>query len=178
VPAGIELGDGTLLELDAIVYATGFDAMTGALSRIDVRGRDGRRLGDQWAASPTAYLGVAVAGFPNLFTVTGPGSPSVLTNMVTSIEHHVEWITTLLGEMRASGQRLVEASADAQDEWADHVTSQAGPIQVHETCTSWYLGANVPGKTRAYMPYSAGLDVYMAHCATVADDGYPGFTRD
>jgi cation diffusion facilitator CzcD-associated flavoprotein CzcO len=177
VPAGIELGDGTLLELDAIVYATGFDAMTGALSRIDVRGRDGRRLGDEWAVAPTAYLGVAVAGFPNLFTVTGPGSPSVLTNMVTSIEHHVEWITTLLDEMRASGQRVVEASADAQGEWADHVTSQAGPIQVHESCNSWYLGANVPGKTRAYMPYSAGLDVYMAHCATVAEDDYPGFRR-
>ena len=177
VPAGIELADGTLLELDAIVYATGFDAMTGALSRIDVRGRDGRRLGDEWATKPTAYLGVAVAGFPNLFTVTGPGSPSVLTNMVTSIEHHVEWITALLGEMRASGQRVVEAMADAQDEWADHVTGQAGPIQVHESCNSWYLGANVPGKTRAYMPYSAGLDVYMTHCATVAEDGYPGFSR-
>jgi cation diffusion facilitator CzcD-associated flavoprotein CzcO len=177
VQDGIELGDGTLLELDAIVYATGFDAMTGALSRIDVRGRDGRRLGDEWAAAPKAYLGVAVAGFPNLFTVTGPGSPSVLTNMVTSIEHHVEWITALLEEMRSSGQRVVEAAADAQDEWADHVTSQAGPIQVHETCTSWYLGANVPGKTRVYMPYSAGLDVYMAHTATVADDGYPGFER-
>ncbi len=176
VPAGIEFGDGTLLELDAIVYATGFDAMTGALSRIDVRGRDGRRLGDEWAAAPTAYLGVAVAGFPNLFTVTGPGSPSVLTNMVTSIEHHVEWITTLLDEMHASGQRVVEASADAQDEWADHVTSQAGPIQVHESCTSWYLGANVPGKTRAYMPYSAGLDVYMAHCAPWPRTAIPGST--
>jgi cation diffusion facilitator CzcD-associated flavoprotein CzcO len=177
VPAGIELADGTLLELDAIVYATGFDAMTGALSRIDVRGRDGRRLGDEWAVAPKAYLGVAVAGFPNLFTVTGPGSPSVLTNMVTSIEHHVEWITTLLDELRASGQHVVEASADAQDEWADHVTGLAGPIQVHETCTSWYLGANVPGKTRVYMPYSAGLDVYMAHCETVVADGYPGFSR-
>ncbi len=177
VPTGIELGDGTLLELDAIVYATGFDAMTGALSRIDVRGRDGRRLGDEWAAAPTAYLGVAVAGFPNLFTVTGPGSPSVLTNMVTSIEHHVEWITALLDEMRSSGQCVVEAAADAQAEWADHVTSQAGPIQVHESCTSWYLGANVPGKTRAYMPYSAGLDVYIAHTATMAATGYPGFSR-
>jgi cation diffusion facilitator CzcD-associated flavoprotein CzcO len=177
VPSGIELDDGTIVELDAIVYATGFDAMTGALSRIDVRGRDGRRLGDEWAAAPTAYLGVAVAGFPNLFTVTGPGSPSVLTNMVTSIEHHVEWITTLLDEMRTSGQCVVEASAAAQDEWAAHVTSLAGPIQVHETCTSWYLGANVPGKTRAYMPYSAGLDVYMAHTASVAEDGYPGFSR-
>ena len=104
VPAGIELADGAVLEVDAIVYATGFDAMTGALSRIDVRGRDGVRLGDMWAESPKAYLGVAVSGFPNLFTVTGPGSPSVLTNMVTSIEHHVEWITALLVEMRSSGR--------------------------------------------------------------------------
>jgi len=177
VPEGIELSDGTVLELDAIVYATGFDAMTGALSRIDVRGRDGHRLGDEWAQSPKAYLGVAVAGFPNLFTVTGPGSPSVLTNMVTSIEHHVEWITDLLEEMRSAGQHTIEADAAAQDEWADHVTGQAGPIQVHESCNSWYLGANVPGKTRAYMPYSAGLNVYMERCAEIAADGYPGFIR-
>jgi cation diffusion facilitator CzcD-associated flavoprotein CzcO len=175
VPEGIELGDGTLLELDAIVYATGFDAMTGALSRIDVRGRDGVRLGDVWAEAPKAYLGVAVAGFPNLFTVTGPGSPSVLTNMVTSIEHHVEWITGLLDRMRTNGESVVEADVEAQDTWADHVTGQAGPIVVHETCNSWYLGANVPGKTRTYMPYSAGLDVYMARCAEIVDEGYPGF---
>ena len=127
VPAGIELGDGTLLDLDAIVYATGFDAMTGALSRIDVRGRDGRRLGDEWADAPTAYLGVAVAGFPNLFTVTGPGSPSVLTNMVTSIEHHVEWITTLLDEMRASGQRHVEATPTRRT--SGPITSPASPAR-------------------------------------------------
>ena len=97
--------------------------------------------------------------------------------MVTSIEHHVEWITDCLSHLRANGHRTIEADAAAQDEWAEHVTGLATPIQVHETCTSWYLGANVPGKTRAYMPYSAGLDVYMAHCSTVADDGYPGFTR-
>jgi cation diffusion facilitator CzcD-associated flavoprotein CzcO len=177
VPEGVELGDGTVLEVDAIVYATGFDAMTGALSRIDVRGRDGVRLGDVWKDSPKAYLGVAVAGFPNLFTVTGPGSPSVLTNMVTSIEHHVEWITALLDTMRTNGESTIEADADAQEEWAGHVTGQAGPIQVHETCNSWYLGANVPGKTRVYMPYSAGLDVYMTRCAEIVDEGYPGFAR-
>jgi cation diffusion facilitator CzcD-associated flavoprotein CzcO len=175
--AGIELADGRLLELDAIVYATGFDAMTGALSRIDVRGRDGRVLGKEWAEQPKAYLGVAVAGFPNLFTITGPGSPSVLTNMVTSIEHHVEFVAALLDEMRSSGQQTVEADADAQDEWADHVTGQAGPIVVHESCNSWYLGANVPGKTRTYMPYSAGLDVYMKRCEEIVAEGYPGFRR-
>jgi cation diffusion facilitator CzcD-associated flavoprotein CzcO len=175
VPNGIELGDGTVLELDAIVYATGFDAMTGALSRIDIRGRDGRRLADEWSESPRAYLGVAVAGFPNLFTVTGPGSPSVLTNMVTSIEHHVEWITALLDELRASGRRTAEADAAAQDEWAEHVTGLAGPIQVHESCNSWYLGANVPGKTRVYMPYAGGLTTYMERCAEITAAGYKGF---
>jgi cation diffusion facilitator CzcD-associated flavoprotein CzcO len=177
VPEGVELADGTVLELDAIVYATGFDAMTGALSRIDVRGRDGRVLGKEWAEQPKAYLGVSVAGFPNLFTITGPGSPSVLTNMVTSIEHHVEFVTTLLDEMRSSGQRTIEADATAQDEWADHVTGLAGPIVVHESCNSWYLGANVPGKTRSYMPYSAGLDVYMKRCEDIVAEGYPGFDR-
>ncbi|HEX4905669.1 MAG TPA: NAD(P)/FAD-dependent oxidoreductase, partial [Acidimicrobiales bacterium] len=177
VPEGIELGDGTVLALDAIVYATGFDAMTGALSRIDIRGRDGRRLGDEWASSPTAYLGLAVEGFPNLFTITGPGSPSVLTNMVTSIEHHVEFVTALLDEMRATGERTVEADAAAQAEWAEHVTEQATPIVVHESCNSWYLGANVPGKTRAYMPYSAGLDVYMKRCEEIVAEGYPGLIR-
>jgi cyclohexanone monooxygenase len=151
--------------------------MTGALSRIDVRGRDGRRLGAEWAESPKAYLGLAVEGFPNLFTITGPGSPSVLTNMVTSIEHHVEFVTDLLEELRANGHRTVEADATAQDEWAEHVTSQAGPIVVHESCNSWYLGANVPGKTRSYMPYSAGLNVYMERCAEIVAEGYPGFVR-
>ena len=176
VPEGIQLADGTVIEVDAIVYATGFDAMTGALSRIDVRGLDGARLAESWGSSPKAYLGVAIAGFPNLFTVTGPGSPSVLTNMVTSIEHHVEWITELLATMRSSGQRRVEADESAQDDWADHVTGLAGPLQTHDSCNSWYLGANVPGKTRVYMPYAGGLTVYMEHCAKVVDDGYPGFS--
>jgi cation diffusion facilitator CzcD-associated flavoprotein CzcO len=177
VPEGILLADGTLLELDAVVYATGFDAMTGALSRIDVRGRDGRSLGEEWAASAAAYLGLAVAGFPNLFTVTGPGSPSVLTNMVTSIEHHVEWITDLIDSMRAAGERVVEADPAAQAEWAEHVTGLAGPVQVHESCNSWYLGANVPGKARAYLPYAGGLTTYIDRCAQIASKGYPGLVR-
>jgi len=175
VPQGIQLADGTVLELDAIVYATGFDAMTGSLSRIDIRGVDGKRLADEWGGSPRAYLGLAVAGFPNLFTITGPGSPSVLTNMVTSIEHHVEFVADLLTSMRDEGRRRVEADAAAQDDWAEHVTGLAGPLQTHESCNSWYLGANVPGKTRVYMPYAGGLTVYMEHCAGVAAEGYPGF---
>jgi cation diffusion facilitator CzcD-associated flavoprotein CzcO len=174
VPGGIQLQD-DLLELDVILYATGFDAMTGSLSRIDIRGRGGISLREAWADSPTAYLGLGVAGFPNLFTVTGPGSPSVLTNMVTSIEHHVEWITACIGHLRANGHRSIEADRTAQDEWAEHVNTFAGPIQVHPSCTSWYLGANVPGKTRHYMPYAGGLTRYMARCADVVAAGYTGF---
>jgi cation diffusion facilitator CzcD-associated flavoprotein CzcO len=174
LPGGIQLQD-DLLELDVILYATGFDAMTGSLSRIDIRGRGGISLREAWADSPTAYLGLGVAGFPNLFTVTGPGSPSVLTNMVTSIEHHVEWITACIGHLRANGHRSIEADRTAQDEWAEHVNTFAGPIQVHPSCTSWYLGANVPGKTRHYMPYAGGLTRYMARCADVVAAGYTGF---
>jgi cation diffusion facilitator CzcD-associated flavoprotein CzcO len=174
-PRGIRLHDG-FLELDAIVYATGFDAMTGSLSRIDVRGRDGVSLRDVWAESPKAYLGLAVARFPNLFTVTGPGSPSVLTNMVTSIEHHVEWITDCIEHMRANSYRSIEADRGAQDEWAERVNKFAGPIQVHPSCNSWYLGANVPGKPRSYMPYTGGLIRYMAKCAAVVENGYTGFS--
>jgi len=174
VPGGIQLQD-DLLELDVILYATGFDAMTGSLSRIDIRGRGGISLREAWADSPTAYLGLGVAGFPNLFTVTGPGSPSVLTNMVTSIEHHVEWITACIGHLRANGHRRIEADRTAQDEWAEHVNTFAGPIQVHPSCNSWYLGANVPGKTRHYMPYAGGLTRYMAGCADVVATGYTGF---
>lgn len=173
-PGGIQL-EQEFLELDVIVYATGFDAMTGSLSRIDVRGRDELSLRDVWAEAPRAYLGLGVAGFPNLFTVTGPGSPSVLTNMVTSIEHHVEWITDCITHMRASNRRSIEPRADAQEEWAEHVNTFAGPIQTHESCTSWYLGANVPGKTRAYMPYAGGLTRYMAECSDIVAGGYRGF---
>jgi cation diffusion facilitator CzcD-associated flavoprotein CzcO len=174
VPTGIQLQDG-LLELDVIVYATGFDAMTGSLSRIDIKGRDGKTLRDVWKESPRAYLGLNVAGFPNLFTVTGPGSPSVLTNMVTSIEHHVEWITECLTHMRETGVRSIEALPDAQEEWAKYVHGFAGPVQTHETCTSWYLGANVPGKTRYYMPYAGGLTTYMQRCEEIVAAGYEGF---
>ncbi len=174
VPQGIQLDD-ELIEVDVIVYATGFDAMTGSLSRIDIRGRDDRRLAAEWKESPRAYLGLQVAGFPNLFTVTGPGSPSVLTNMVTSIEHHVEWITECISHLRDNELRTIEADAGAQDEWADHLITHATPIQVHDTCNSWYLGANVPGKTRTYMPYAGGLTVYMEQCAELTAAGYKGF---
>ncbi|MEY2426190.1 MAG: hypothetical protein QOI61_1762 [Actinomycetota bacterium] len=171
---GIQLQD-EFLDLDVIVLATGFDAMTGSLSRIDVRGRDNLALRDVWKEAPRAYLGLSVAGFPNLFTVTGPGSPSVLTNMVTSIEHHVEVITETLARMRAAGQRSIEALPEAQDEWAEHVHTFAGPVQTHPSCHSWYLGANVPGKTRTYMPYAGGLQTYMQTVADVVEADYKGF---
>jgi cation diffusion facilitator CzcD-associated flavoprotein CzcO len=174
VPSGIQLEEG-ILEVDAIVYATGFDAMIGPLSRIDITGRDGRKLASEWAESPRAYLGLSVAGFPNLFTVTGPGSPSVLTNMVTSIEHHVEWITDTLTHLRSSGLHSIEADPVAQDEWADHVLTFAGVPQTHESCNSWYLGANVPGKKRTYLPYAGGLVTYMERCAELTEAGYEGF---
>jgi cyclohexanone monooxygenase len=171
-PGGIRTTDGEH-ELDCIVYATGFDAMTGALLRIDIRGRDGLPLQEAWAAGPRTYLGLGVAGFPNLFTITGPGSPSVLTNMMVSIEHHVDWIAGCIDHLRREGHRTIEASQAAQDLWVDIVNAMAG-ITLFPTCNSWYLGANVPGKTRVFMPF-VGFPMYAEKCAQVAQDGYEGF---
>ena len=175
-PAGIETAQG-FFPLDVIVYATGFDAMTGALNRIEIKGRDGARLRDAWVAEgPRSYLGLMVAGFPNLFTITGPGSPSVLTNMIASIEQHSAWICDCLAGMRDKGLRTIEAEPEAQETWVEHVAGLAqGGVRVHESCTSWYLGANVPGKVRVYMPYAGGLNVYRERCNEVAASGYPGF---
>jgi hypothetical protein len=133
---------------------------------------------DAWLAEgPRSYLGLMVAGFPNLFTVTGPGSPSVLTNMISSIEQHGQWIGDCLDHLRQRGLRTIEASSEAQDEWVSHVAGIAeGGVRVHESCTSWYLGANVPGKVRVYMPYAGGLNVYRDRCNEVASGGYAGFT--
>jgi cation diffusion facilitator CzcD-associated flavoprotein CzcO len=160
-------------ELDAIIYATGFDAMTGALMRIDIRGSGGLTLQDAWAAGPKTYLGLGVAGFPNLFTITGPGSPSVLTNMIVSIEQHVDWIADCLAHLRQHGFRSIEATREAQIEWVDHVNAIAD-FTLFPTCNSWYLGANVPGKTRVFMP-CLGFPPYAEKCAEVARAGYEGF---
>jgi cation diffusion facilitator CzcD-associated flavoprotein CzcO len=175
-PEGIETEQG-LFPLDVIVYATGFDAMTGALNRIDIKGQGGRRMRDAWLAEgPRSYLGLMVAGFPNLFTITGPGSPSVLTNMVSSIEQHTQWISDCLDHMRRRDLRTIDASPEAQDEWVTHVAGIAeGGVRVHESCTSWYLGANVPGKVRVYMPYAGGLNVYRDRCNEIVSGGYSGF---
>ena len=170
---GVRTTAGTT-ELDVLVFATGFDAMTGALSRIAITGRDGRRLAEEWEAGPHTYLGLAMEGFPNLFTVTGPGSPSVLTNMVVSIEHHVEWIGDLLAHATEVGAERIEADHEAQEGWVEYVNAVAG-ITLFPTCSSWYLGANVPGKPRVFMPLP-GFPAYAEHCAHVAANGYEGFT--
>jgi cyclohexanone monooxygenase len=165
---------GAEYEVDAIVFATGFDAMTGAITRIDIRGRGGARLQDKWAAGPRAYLGVASAGFPNLFMITGPGSPSVLTNMLPSIEQHVEWITDAMAHLRTAGRATIDPVGAAEDAWVDHVNEVAGG-SLRSTCSSWYVGANVPGKPRVFMPYIGGYPAYAAKIADVAAKGYDGF---
>ena len=164
-------------DLDVIIYATGFDAMTGALSRIDVRGRDGLSLGEFWAdQGPLSYLGLAVAGFPNLFTIQGPGSPSAATNFVAALEQHVEWIGDCIEHLRANGIRTIEALPAAQQDWIDHATSLVAPtVLVDPSCNSWYNGGNVPGKKRMYMGYTGGIPEYRRRCDAIAAAGYTGF---
>ncbi len=164
-------------DLDVIIYATGFDAMTGALSRIDVRGRDGMSLGNFWAAEgPYTYLGIAVAGFPNLFVVQAPGSPSAATNFVAALEQHIEWIGDCITYLRDNGYRTIEALPDAQREWIEHTTALVEPtVLVDPSCNSWYNGGNVPGKKRMYMGYTAGIPEYRRRCDEIADAGYTGF---
>ena len=159
--------------VDDLVFATGFDAMTGALARIDIRGRGGRTLQDAWSDGPRTYLGLAMAGFPNLFTITGPGSPSVLSNMAVSIEQHVVWVTECLEYLRAHGHGRIEATAEAETEWVQHV-SDVGNSTLFPLANSWYVGANVPGKPRVFMPY-IGFGTYAAKCDEVAAAGYAGF---
>ncbi len=160
--------------LDSLVFATGFDAMTGALLAIDIRGRNGRRLADEWSNGPRTYLGVSAAGFPNLFMITGPGSPSVISNMVVSIEQHVEFIADLIGSMRAQGATTVEAQASAQEAWVAHVGAVAQGT-LFPQADSWYMGANIPGKPRVFLPYVGGVGPYRKKCEEVAAAGYEGF---
>ena len=171
--AGILVGD-TEYQLDAIVYATGYDAMTGPLLNMDVRGRGGRALRDEWSAGPRTYLGIQVAGFPNLFTITGPGSPSVISNMVVSIEQHVDWVMDCLLHMREQDLELVEPTAEAQDAWVEHVNSVASQT-LFMKANSWYLGANIPGKPRVFMPFVGGVGIYRQRCEQVVAEGYEGF---
>ncbi len=174
-PTGIRLQSGAEYELDVIVFATGFDAMTGALLSLNITGRDGVKLQDAWAAGPRNYLGLGVAGFPNLFTITGPGSPSVLCNMPVPIEQHVEWISDCIDYMRANGIARIEPTEEAVEGWVSHVNEAANKTLLPQVGHSWYLGANVPGKPRVFMPYAGGMVTYREKCDAVTEAGYEGF---
>jgi cyclohexanone monooxygenase len=160
--------------IDALVLATGFDAMTGSVAKIDIRGRSGLTLNQKWAEGPKTYLGLMSAGFPNLFLITGPGSPSVLSNMIVSIEQHVDWIADCLGFMRGRGLATMEASEDAEQKWVAHVNEVAYGT-LYPQANSWYMGANIPGKPRVFMPYIGGVGIYRQICNDVAAKGYEGF---
>ena len=161
-------------EVDAIVIATGFDAMTGALANIEILGRDGALLRERWANGPSSYLGLAMVGYPNLFTVTGPGSPSVFTNMIPTIEQHVEWIADCIDHTMAGNHAAIEATAEAEAAWWNHV-QEAGAVGLKATTDSWYVGANVEGKPRVFLPYIGGFPEYCRKCEEVVEAGYEGF---
>ena len=162
------------IEVDALVLATGFDAMTGSVAKIDIRGRNGQTLNQKWAEGPKTYLGLMSAGFPNLFIITGPGSPSVLSNMIVSIEQHVEWITDCIAHMRDRDLVAMEASQDAEDKWVAHV-NEVAHTTLYPQANSWYMGANIPGKPQIFMPYIGGVGLYRQICNDVAAKGYEGF---
>lgn len=175
-PKGIRTSDKDY-EFDAIIYATGFDAMTGAIVSVDVRGRGGIELKKKWEDGPKTYLGLTVSGFPNLFMITGPGSPSVMCNMMSAIEQHVEWISDCLADARQRGIGVIEAQPDAEAGWVAHV-NEVADATLFPRANSWYMGANVPGKPRIYMPYIGGLGPYREICTGVAAKGYLGFVQE
>jgi cation diffusion facilitator CzcD-associated flavoprotein CzcO len=174
-PSGVQLEDGAAYEFDAIVYATGFDAMTGPLNKIDIRGRGGELLRDKWAEGPRTYLGLTSAGFPNLFTLTGPQSPSVLSNMPVSIEQHVDFTARIIADLRARGAETIEPTVDAEDAWVQHCQDVVAPTLFQQADT-WYMGANIPGKPRVFMPNLDFVGPYRAKCDEIVENGYPGFT--
>jgi len=172
-PTGIRT-QGAEHAVDSIVYATGFDAMTGSLLKVDIRGRAGLTLREKWAAGPRTYLGLMTAGFPNLFTITGPGSPSVLSNMIVSIEQHVDWISDCLAHLRSHAVACIEAGQQAEDNWVAHV-NEVAYTTLYPQANSWYMGANIEGKPRVFMPYIGGVGAYRETCNAVAANGYEGF---
>jgi cyclohexanone monooxygenase len=172
-PKGVKTGEAEY-EFDALIFALGFDAMTGALSKIDIRGRGGEALKDKWDGGPRTYLGLMVSGFPNMFIVTGPGSPSVLSNMVVSIEQHIDWITDCIAAMGQRQMDTIEATEAAEEMWVAHVNEVAN-MTLYPQANSWYIGANVPGKPRVFMPYPGGVNVYRDFCRDVVAKGYEGF---
>mgnify|MGYP001265521160 FL=1 len=158
-------------KFDTIIFATGFDAMTGALQAIDITGKNGKKLKQVWKDGPKSFLGLLINGFPNLFTVTGPGSPSVLTNMMVAIEQHVEWISDCINFLSKSNLKEVEADELFQIEWMDHI-EEVAKNTLRYTCNSWYVGANVPGKKRVFMPYAGGFGKYREKCDEIAENNY------
>jgi cyclohexanone monooxygenase len=174
LPNAVRTG-GKDYEVDALVLATGFDAVTGPLLAMDIRGCDDLTLGQAWADGPITYLGVAIAGFPNLFTITGPGSPSVLCNMPVAIEQHADWITDCIQHMRSNGLERIEALPEAVETWVGEVNEVANRTLLPMAKHSWYLGANIPGKPRVFMPYAGGMIRYREICQTVAARNYEGF---
>jgi cation diffusion facilitator CzcD-associated flavoprotein CzcO/acetyl esterase/lipase len=175
VETGVELADETI-EVDAVVFATGFDAMTGAMVSVNISGRNGLTLKQAWSEGPKTYLGLMAAEFPNLFMITGPGSPSVLSNMVVSIEQHVDWVVDCINDMRANNQQVIEPTAQAVEGWVQHVNDFAN-ITLFPQANSWYMGANVPGKPSVFLPYPGGVDRYRAVANDVVAKNYIGFTR-
>ncbi|MFN0027063.1 MAG: flavin-containing monooxygenase [Acidimicrobiales bacterium] len=172
-PTGVRTSDASY-EFDAIVFATGFDAMTGALVAVDIEGRDGITLKQKWEHGTRTYLGIMVAGFPNFFTITGPASPSVFSNMMVSIEQHVDWITDCMTHLRDNHKGTIEATVDAENEWVEH-NNEAGEATLYPLANSWYMGSNVPGKPRVLMPYIGGVGVYREECDAIVADNYRGF---
>jgi cyclohexanone monooxygenase len=172
-PDGLRVG-GNAYNFDAIVFATGFDAMTGALTRMGVVGRNGEALADKWEGGPRTYLGLMTAGFPNMFMITGPGSPSVLSNMMVSIEQHVDWIADCLAHMTHRQLDRIEPSQAAENAWVQHV-NEVADTTLYPSAASWYMGANIPGKPRVFMPYIGGVGAYRQICDQIAAKGYEGF---
>lgn len=173
MPRGIRTEDKDF-EFDIIVFATGFDAMTGTFFKMDIRGRNDLSLKEKWSEGPKTYLGLQVAGFPNMFMITGPGSPSVLSNMPVSIEQHIEWISYFIDYLHQNGIETAEADPDAETAWVSHVNEVAEPT-MFMLANSWYLGANIPGKPRVFMPYAGGVGAYREKCDEIAHNGYEGF---
>lgn len=160
-------------ELDCIIFATGFDSMTGTLLRIDIQGRNGLTLRKKWEAGPVNYLGLSIPGFPNFFTITGLGSPSVFTNMIVAIEQHVEWVTDCIEYLKKHNHQCIEATLEAEQAWVAHVNKVADGT-LYPTCTSWYLGTNILGKPRVFIPL-VGFPPYVEKCKEVVANGYEGF---
>jgi cyclohexanone monooxygenase len=173
---GIEV-DGVEYRLDAVVCATGFAAMTGSFDKIGITGRNGLTLAEKWRAGPRTYLGIASAGFPNLFMITGPGSPSVLASMIQAIEQHVDWLADCMGHMRDIGAISIEPLAEDEDAWVEHV-NEVSKVSLRSTCSSWYVGANIPGRPRVFMPYIGGFPVYVQKCNEVMTGGFSGFVLE